>query len=488
MGSKEVMITAPLMVVLYDRAFRLSAWKEVAGDRRRVVFYCLLAATGLWPLVATAQNARAGTAGFDTGLPWHRYLYSQAWAILHYLRLALWPNQLTFDYGQRPIVGLRGVPGVLLIGALLVATLVAWIRLGRWTWLAFLGAWFFLLLAPSSSVVPVATEIAAERRVYLAFAAVTTLAVVLVLSVAYQRSRFQRPIVIGWCAALALLTATTFARSRTYADPEALWRDTVRKAPTNPRAFNNLASTLFFADPPRLDEAKELYYQAIALDSTYLPPWTGLASVAVNQGRLEEAKWLLEQALAIDPEYADAVDQMGRLYLRMGQPARAIPYLERFAKAFPSDNSLTLLATAYLRTGRLDAAVLTFRDALELDPNRLEALRSLGGVLVEQGRGAEAVPQLERATSLDDRDAVTLALLSVAYAQTKRADDAIRAANAATTRAPNEASVLLLAGRAMLVLGRTREAEQLLSKAVALDPTYGPARDALSRQTTLPRR
>jgi hypothetical protein len=37
-----------------------------------------------------------------------------------------------------------------------------------------LGAWFFLVLAPSSSVLPIVTEVAAEHRIYLRLAAVVT--------------------------------------------------------------------------------------------------------------------------------------------------------------------------------------------------------------------------------------------------------------------------------------------------------------------------
>ncbi len=472
MGSKEVMLTAPFIVVLYDRAFRVGSWRELVASRARVVFYLLLAATSGWTIYLMTQNARAGTVGFHAGVSWYRYLYSQAWAVSWYLRLAFLPDRLTFDYGQRPIAGARGVPGVIVLSALAFATVAAWIRLGRWRGWALLGAWFFLLLAPSSSVVPIATEIAAERRIYLAFAAVVV-AVVIVASALWRRAPRRtgdRSWMAGWSAILVVLAATTFARSRAYANPEALWRDTVRKAPANPRAYNNLASALFFANPPRLAEAKELYWQAIALDSTYLPPWSGLASVAVNEGRPDEAKWLLEQALAKDPEYADAVDQLGRLYLRQGQPARAAPYLERFATAYPSERSLMALATAYLQTGRLDAAAVALRDVLAINPSRADALRNLGGLLTEQGRGAEAIPLLERAAAIDAQSGVTIALLSVAYAEAGRADDASRAGSVAVERAGDDASVYVLVGRAMLVVHRAQEARALLARAVQLGP------------------
>ena len=124
------------------------------------------------------SGARGGTVGFHLGIAWYEYLYSQAWAILHYIRLFFWPDDLTIDYGQAMVRGWRGVPGILVLGTFGVATILAWTRAQRWGWFGFLGAWFFLLLAPSSSVVPIATEVAAERRIYLALASVIVLVVV----------------------------------------------------------------------------------------------------------------------------------------------------------------------------------------------------------------------------------------------------------------------------------------------------------------------
>ena len=88
MASKEVMVTAPLSSLLYDRVFRVSSWRELFGDRARRWFYGGLAASWLLLGALVAGGGRADSAGFALGLPWYRYLYSQGWAIAHYLLLA----------------------------------------------------------------------------------------------------------------------------------------------------------------------------------------------------------------------------------------------------------------------------------------------------------------------------------------------------------------------------------------------------------------
>ena len=83
----------------------------------------------------------------------------------HYLRLACWPYPLIADYGR--ILG--GSPAAVACDLAVLLPLVGFSAVLLWKrspW-GYVGAWFFVVLAPSSSVVPVATEIIAERRMYL---------------------------------------------------------------------------------------------------------------------------------------------------------------------------------------------------------------------------------------------------------------------------------------------------------------------------------
>ena len=95
--------------------------------------------------------------------------------ILHYLRLAFWPHPLVLDYGW-PVAQTVGeiLPGAIVVGGL------AWRRPSMPCWRGpawgFLGAWFFLILAPTSSVMPLA-DLAFEHRMYLPLAAVVTVTV-----------------------------------------------------------------------------------------------------------------------------------------------------------------------------------------------------------------------------------------------------------------------------------------------------------------------
>src|SRR6185436_19782962 len=123
-------------------------------------------------------------AGYGYGWTWWSYLVTQTAVITQYLRLSLIPVPLVFDYGWPPAPSLLSVaPQAALIVALALATV--WLVVKRRP-IGFAGAWLFLILAPSSSVLPIATETAAEHRMYLPLAAVLATVVV---SVAHLLTR-----------------------------------------------------------------------------------------------------------------------------------------------------------------------------------------------------------------------------------------------------------------------------------------------------------
>ncbi len=248
--------------MLYDRAFRASSWRELLrlGDGRGWL-YMALASASVLTLVEFSLFARGDSAGYGEGMTWYAYLYTQCWAIAHYVRLIAWPNALAPDYGFRAIHDLRGLPGVILLSALGGATLVAWRRIERFGWFAFSGSMFFLLLAPSSSVIPVVTEVGAERRVYLALAALLVPAVVGIEWIRRRAAGKLRASAVVACAAgiAIVLSIATFARSRTYADPELFWRRAAAAMPENPRPLEQLGMVLFLQQPTRNQAAESVF-------------------------------------------------------------------------------------------------------------------------------------------------------------------------------------------------------------------------------------
>jgi tetratricopeptide (TPR) repeat protein len=384
MATKEVMVVAPLLVVLYDRTFVSGSFR--AGWQRHRAFYGALAATWLLlgALVLGAGN-RGGTIGSSAGVsPWD-YALCQSRAVLHYARLALWPHPLVFDYGPDFVSFATAAPYLLLVLALVTATGFA---LWRRPALGFLGAWYFLILAPTSSVVGGTRQMLAEHRIYLSLAALAVLATLLA-----HRWLGRRCLWAVLPAALALGAATA-ARNTDYATTLTLYRDTAVKRPANGFARYNLAQA--YADAGRHAEAIPEFEAALDLLTSTAPVHNNLGNSLVALGRLTEAKAHFEAALQRDPRYAKAHFNLGNLLLAAGDEPGAVGHF-RSAVALDSaaPEARTNLAGALLELGQLDAARTEFEEVLRARPDSVEARFGLGTVHLLQNRSADAVREFE---------------------------------------------------------------------------------------------
>jgi Tfp pilus assembly protein PilF len=387
MASKEVMVSAPLVVLLYDRTFASGSFRE--AWRRRWKWHLAFGTTWLllaW-LVVQAGN-RGGTAGLFGAAPWWSYALTQGAAIGRYLWLSLWGSPLAFDYGPNWVHGWREiVPGMIVVILLVGVTAGALVRRPAW---GFLGFWFFAILAPSSSVVPVGTETIAEHRMYLPLAAVM---VVVVFALYRSIGRWAFPIAAVFAVACGVATA---ARNRVYETPLALWSDTAGKRPDNPRARFNLGAAL--ARGGRLTEAEREYVAATRLKPDFASAYSNLASVHLQLGQFDRSRRDAEEALRWRPDFAEAHNNLGNALLKLGRTDDAFVHYEAALRLKPHDAELRInFGNALSTLGRVPEAVAQYEQALQTAPDAPDAHFSLGNCFARLGRFEDAVVQYEAA-------------------------------------------------------------------------------------------
>lgn len=380
--TKEVIATVPLVVLLYDRTFCAGSFGQALSRRWRY-YLCLALA---WPLIA---HLSLGTGergvGFGSGVSGLAYAMTSCRSVVHYLGLCLWPHPLVFDYGTGVIRSpTEALPFALAVGAGVAACLWA---LRRRPVAGFALAWFLLILAPTSSFVPLAYQPMAEHRVYLSLAAVAA-----VLSVAAHRLVGRRAwLILG--ALSVCLVALTHQRNRDYRSEEALWTDTVAKRPDNARAHANLGAALAKL-PGRAAEAQQQDEAALRIDPDDAEAHNNLGLVlAQAKGDLAAASAHFEAAIRLRPDYAEARDNLGMALA--GMPGRLPDAVEAYRQALQQDPGYAKahndLGIALARTpGRLDAAVAEFETALRLRPDYAEAAGNLETArqLAAQERGS----------------------------------------------------------------------------------------------------
>jgi tetratricopeptide (TPR) repeat protein len=423
LACKESMATAPLAVGLYDRVFLFDSWKAAVQKRR--FLYAGLAATWILAGVLIAAGPRAAVAGFSSGVsPW-TYLLNQAVIITEYLRLTIWPDSLVIFYGWPAALGAGDVlPYLVFIVALVLLTVAAlWHRPA----IGFLGAWFFITLAPASSIVPVATEVGAERRMYLPLMALAVLAVVAVDFVWKRVAAGRlRPVpLLATVAVAAVLAGVTVARNREYASPLALARTVVERRPSSV-AHHILAEHLAAAG--ERDEAVRHLRDAIAQGDSRARFLLG--RILAEQGNYSEAVQQLEALIAtsqlpyrlvprwLEPPITEVMTarlMMGRVLFAQQQWDRAADQATRILDAFPNHSGAHgLRADVLFAQQQWDAAAAAYREYLRRQPADLPALLNYGITQVAMENLDEAIGAFTRAAELDPANARARQLLALA--------------------------------------------------------------------------
>ncbi len=360
MLAKESMVTAPLVIVIFDAVFLSEGWRE--AWRRRWRHYSVLAAAWIPLVFCMAKWPREHSTGFTEKLGAWDYLLMQSEVIWHYLRLAVWPTNLALDYAWSPPASFAQVWLPFSALALLAAALIAGVA--RRNRAAFLGLFGFIVLAPTSSIVPVHTSVAAEHRMYLPLAGWIAL-LVLAARVLWRSFQARQPAALrafvpGLVVILAVFWGTlTWRRNLDYGSAVVIWSKVTAEQPRNYRALNNLASA------------------------------------HLEAGRTDEARTALVQALAIKPDYAEALFNLGTLCGQSGQIDAAEDYLSRALRVAPNDADIHCnLANVYLAKGNNPAAILSLERALKLNPAHLQSRFNLAVLVLQTGNVEQAEKHL----------------------------------------------------------------------------------------------
>ncbi len=174
MASKEVMVTAPVIVLLFERTFVAGSFSPRMADIVALVRRLVLN-LGLFGLSSITTCRSRGCRGFRSRIARSRLVAHANQGALVYLKLTVWPWPLSIHY-EIPYLETLGAAWPWLVGPVRSWFLPPYIFLAAQGGLGFVGAWVFLILSPTL-VVPIVTEVAAERRMYLPLAALITLLV-----------------------------------------------------------------------------------------------------------------------------------------------------------------------------------------------------------------------------------------------------------------------------------------------------------------------
>jgi tetratricopeptide (TPR) repeat protein len=393
MMTKEVMVTAPIVVLLHDRAFVAGSFRE-AWQKRKNLYLGLEATWAIlgW-LVASTGGNRNGTVGPGVDTAWYVYFLAQIKAVAHYIRLSFWPHPLCFEFGWFEIKSFAELaPSLAVIAPLFGLTLYG---LWRHPKLGFFGAWFFGILA-LTSLMPGTTQIIVEHRMYLSLAAVVT--GVLLATHAW----FGRRCWPVWIVIIIALGATTIRRNHDYRSALALWKQTLDLRPEYGLA--NASYGLALLNEGRTEESLPYFEKSARLDPLMSRSQSDYAYALGRADRFAEAEVVFKRALNLNPKSADIHRRYGAMLSRMRRHREAMIHLDLSLKLGPEfAENYVETGVALGRAGHLRPALTMFEKALQLEPENANAHNNYGYALMLQGRAAEARHHFEEALRLNPK-------------------------------------------------------------------------------------
>jgi tetratricopeptide (TPR) repeat protein len=401
--TKAVIITAPISILIWDKLVARSSWKEIAR-KRSPMYVGMVIASCLFGSHICSIHERITAAGVGTSEHTTtpiEYLGTQSEIILHYIQLSFWPSHLCIDY-HWPVQ--HNVGTILLTGTIILTLLAGSLYAFRkHPGIGFVSLLFFLILAPTSSVLPI-NDLAFEHRMYLSLASLSTLTVILVVAVLDKVTacrRLTQRLTIG-CLLLAglALTARTYQRNLDYVHPIRLWSSTLDISPRNHRAMTNLGVAYAAADQ-HLD-AIEQYQKALAINPEYSFAYFNLSDSLRLLNRNDEALRTSQKLVEVEPQYDRGHFQIGALHEKMRDFERAQQLYRNVIEINPKHAVAHYnLARLCERGGEPEQAMLFFETAIQLAPRDARFVEGYGNFFGRQGNFARAIEQYELVIARD---------------------------------------------------------------------------------------
>ncbi len=394
-ASKEIVISIPAAYLLYVLFFR--GIKEFFGKLKKLS--PILIVMVLFAIKFLSRLNPASHAGFKLkDISVTDYLFTQFRVMFTYLRLFILPVNQNLDYDY-PVFRTFFHPEVIIsfmLLSIIIAIALFTLKLkGKYSWhfriVGFGVMWFFLLLVPTSSIVPF-LDIAVEHRLYLPVFGLS-LSLFTFVDLVLKKMKKEKLFIVIVLTISMLLSFLTYKRNMVWASSISLWQDTVKKSPNKARPHMNLGHA--YQDSGKLELALKEYNRALEL---------------LNDGNIDRA---------------DVISNIGTIYFLKGEIDRAIKLYRDALKEYPANvGILNNLAICYIESGEPELALQYAELAVRLKPGFAPARNTLGEVYLQLNRCDEALQQFLEAKRFIPEDYRVYWNITLSLSCLKRFDEA----------------------------------------------------------------
>jgi len=350
--SKEIGITLPLLLLVYELSFKPQAEpKHYRIKSLKVIgIYLIISLVYLYMRALVLGEA---IGEFSASPPLEKRIYTSFGVILDYIRIMVLPVNLKLLYDvplRESIFNWQVISSLLLLCAVFIATLLTY-RKDQMVFFA--AAWFFITILPVSNIVPLRPTMMAERYLYIPSVSICLLGGLVFYRIYQARSSLSPYLNVLIFLSLIILSAITFQRNRLWKDEATYFAKMVEDAPQNTYAHHNLGET--YRKAGNMDDAIKEWQAAIQLYPLHPEANNSLANVALMQGNYPEAVHRYKIAIQGRPENAESHYNIALALERLGDAEEAISHYREFIRrASPKYQDIIEQVKAKLRASDID--------------------------------------------------------------------------------------------------------------------------------------
>ncbi|MGD0917048.1 MAG: tetratricopeptide repeat protein, partial [Thermodesulfobacteriota bacterium] len=409
--------------------------------------------------------------------PWENLL-TQTNVIIQYFKLLILPlpRWLNIDHDFRVSKSLFEYPTWISVSILLLLVILAISLIKKNRLVSFCIGWFFIVLIPTSSLIPI-WDIMVEYRLYLP---IFSYAFLLTLGLHYLHRLFIYPypkriryaLVLGVpILILAFYSYATIERNSIFKDDLILWSDAARKSPYKTRPKINLiasynryglyhqaiatswgvlkkeplnheiytnlgVSYMFLGD---YDKAVEEFEKSTQLERSNPKAYNNLGVIYLEKKEFDRAIEAFRQTISLSPDHAEAYNNLAKALAMKGLIDEAIKEEENAIRiGSPMAEYHFNLAKLYENKGLVIEAINEYKEAVKLDRRFFEAYYHLGMVCSTMRNYGEAILAFEKAIGLNPKFGKAYFMLGINYIRTGKKEKAIENLEKALPYATNE--------------------------------------------------
>lgn len=388
------------------------------------------------------------------------YLLTQPFVIFHYVMNFILPLNLAVDTDWKPITNYHTdemFAGLLFVAVLLIIA-VRTSKLQKTRPVSFGILWFFLALAPSSSIIPFA-EVLNDHRTFFPYIGLFISLACMLRNLLQSSPKLQAgagkwALIFTSLLVIALHAYGTYNRNKVWATEESLWKDATVKSPESGRVWMNYGNTLMAKGD--YTGALQCYEKTVSLSPSYAYAYINIGiaksqlgdhtnaeinfkkaleleklvpdcyafygQFLVDQGRFPEAVNILQQGLSISPNHVQmlALSQQAMAASQGSAPDDKIKVLLESIQQDPTPEKYLDLSLAYYNNVQYQECIAAANKALLLKPDYELAYNNICAAYNKLQQWDKAIDAAEKGLKINPNNELLKGNLAVAQSGKKK--------------------------------------------------------------------